>query len=532
MATRRMSACFLWLLLCLCGRLWTSRSTGEGVSATDDIREPYMDILQPYTDGHGPRHSHRYVRDCQLSVHGNRTHESFRASNHSGLPVAESRLVVYKLPNRIVTGHFTVVRDPLRTLSVLEPGRPGGCGSRRLSTVEETSRAAGCVYAQNGGYFNTHTGQCLGNVVSDGRMVQDSGGVQNAHFGIRRDGTLVFGYLSQDEVLDQSNPFVQLVSGVMWLVRNGEVYVNSSLKAECDETQETGSLRYFADVVSARTALGHDAKGSVILLQLDGQTGERGMSLWEMADFLKQNGVINAINMDGGGSATFVSNGTLANYPSDKCKADVRWRCARAVSTVLCVHPPHCQPSDCGERGRCVDGACRCQEGWRGADCGSSVCQLPSCGPHEVCTASGCVCDAGWTGVNCSRECLPGFYGDGCNQTCSCLNGGSCHHIHGRCSCSPGFTGKNCEEDGRSQAKEQEQETHYLTESTWLTLTIILSVLLMLSLLALVVQLFGHSPPSRTGANYAYLPLTTSDGEVSNSGGAGKWDCSNALELM
>lgn len=47
-------------------------------------------------------------------------------------------------------------------------------------------------------------------------------------------------YLSQDEVLDQSNPFVQLVSGVVWLLRNGEVYINQSLTAECDETEETG----------------------------------------------------------------------------------------------------------------------------------------------------------------------------------------------------------------------------------------------------------------------------------------------------
>lgn len=41
------------------------------------------------------------------------------------------------------------------------------------------------------------------------------------------------------------------------------------------------------------------------------------LSLWEMADFLKQQGVINAVNLDGGGSATLVLNGTLASYPSD-----------------------------------------------------------------------------------------------------------------------------------------------------------------------------------------------------------------------
>lgn len=109
-------------------------------------------------------------------------------------------------------------------------------------------------------------------------------------------------YLSEDDVLDQSNPFVQLVSGVVWLLRNGEVYINQSLTAECDKTQETGGyrplitscqpagsrglipfsraikgfFRTFVDVTSARTAVGHDADGRLILFQIDGQTGQRG----------------------------------------------------------------------------------------------------------------------------------------------------------------------------------------------------------------------------------------------------------------
>lgn len=47
-------------------------------------------------------------------------------------------------------------------------------------------------------------------------------------------------YLSEEEVLDTENPFVQLLSGVVWLIRNGSVYINESQAAECDETQETG----------------------------------------------------------------------------------------------------------------------------------------------------------------------------------------------------------------------------------------------------------------------------------------------------
>lgn len=94
----------------------------------------------------------------------------------------------------VSAGHMTVVHDPLSTLSVLEPGGPGGCGMNHRATVEETAAAAGCLFAQNAGFFNTKHNWCLGNVVSDSRMVQDSGGLQNAQFGIRRDGSLVFGY--------------------------------------------------------------------------------------------------------------------------------------------------------------------------------------------------------------------------------------------------------------------------------------------------------------------------------------------------
>lgn len=33
---------------------------------------------------------------------------------------------------------------------------------------------------------------------------------------------------------------MQLLSGVVWLIRNGSIYINQSQATECDETQETG----------------------------------------------------------------------------------------------------------------------------------------------------------------------------------------------------------------------------------------------------------------------------------------------------
>lgn len=102
------------------------------------------------------------------------------------------RTFVSYFADRAVPGHLTR-REPLRTFSVLEPGGPGGCASRRRATVEGTARPSGCTVARSGGFFGMETGECLGNVVSGGRRVSSAGGLRNAQFGIRRDGTLVTG---------------------------------------------------------------------------------------------------------------------------------------------------------------------------------------------------------------------------------------------------------------------------------------------------------------------------------------------------
>ncbi|XP_047667512.1 N-acetylglucosamine-1-phosphodiester alpha-N-acetylglucosaminidase isoform X2 [Tachysurus fulvidraco] len=475
------------------------------------------DLLLPYSDSHGPSHSHRYVRDCQPLLHGNLTHETWQASAHSGSPVVESKNFVSAVSSSVrwVSGHITVVHDPLRTVSVLEPGGSGGCLNLRRELVENTAKTRKCLIAQNGGYFNTSNGQCLGNIVSDGRLVQNSRGVQNAQFGIRKDGTLVFGYLSEEEVLDRVNPFVQLVSGVVWLLRSGEVYIDESLKAECTASQETGTFQEFVNVISARTAVGHDAKGRLILFHSDGQTNVRGMNLWEVAEFLKKQGVINAINLDGGGSSTYVRDGLLASFPSDHCD-DPMWRCPRAVSTVLCVHERLCQPEDCNKHGTCVDGQCVCQPGWAMPTCANLTCQPPACGDHGFCTPDGCVCDAGWIGVNCSQACNAGFYGDGCKDKCMCKNGGTCDHVNGQCTCPAGFHGYSCEQAGHCLATQMMKEWRekdkaymqraYLSKQSWMVSTAVLAAILLTSLIGNLIQWCGKCKGGLQ-KEYSFVPL-------------------------
>lgn len=62
------------------------------------------------------------------------------------------------------------------------------------------------------------------------------------------------------------------------------------------------------------------------------------VDLHEFASVLKGLGFVNAVNMDGGGSATSILNGTLINYPSDSWYVYV-WKCVHLCVTVcVCTH--------------------------------------------------------------------------------------------------------------------------------------------------------------------------------------------------
>jgi len=65
-----------------------------------------------------------------------------------------------------------------------------------------------------------------------------------------------------------------------------------------------------------RTAAGRTAEGALILMVVDGrQPLSRGVSLEELAGLLLDVGAEDALNLDGGGSATMVVQGNLVNRP-------------------------------------------------------------------------------------------------------------------------------------------------------------------------------------------------------------------------
>lgn len=281
--------------------------------------------------------------------------------------------------NSSVTGHQITITNAFKMLSLLEPKKTGGCLEHNIATVLETSKQRDCHVAVNAGFYNEETGQCYGNLVSDGAKLNRFRGLKSANFGIRKDGSLVMGYLKETDIADMRTPIFQLVSGVGWLLRNGDSYIHESLKHEQCNME---NLEHFFSLVSARTFVGHDTQGTVHIVQVEGKTELYGINLYDAVKLLKSFGLVNAINLNGGGSSTLVINKTLTNYPSNVCYKDGGKRlCSIEVSSVLCVHmPDKCIPGiSCSGNGHCNKGKCQCYHGWTGNGCEFNGGILESC---------------------------------------------------------------------------------------------------------------------------------------------------------
>ena len=100
---------------------------------------------------------------------------------------------------------------------------------------------------------------------------------------------------------------------------------------------------------------------------------------------------------------------------------------------------PLCPGTDrdmmCSGHGVCDGYACKCDDGWEGADCAQKSCP-GGCGSNQFCHDGSCACLPGFTGVAL-----------GCTlKTCAgdCGMHGKCNN--GTCLCDPGFGGADCSE--------------------------------------------------------------------------------------
>lgn len=168
-------------------------------------------------------------------------------------------------------GHHTVVYNSRSMFSVLEPSNRGGCSDRKTNTVLQSSKQKDCFVAVNAGFYNEKTGECYGNVISDRLIVNTYNGKKSVSFGIKEDGEIVVGYFFNTDLY--KNNFKQLISGIGWILRNGEDYVEESFH---EEKCNLNNIDEFFKSKSSRTFIGHDVSGFVHIIQVDGKTLEKG----------------------------------------------------------------------------------------------------------------------------------------------------------------------------------------------------------------------------------------------------------------
>ena len=234
---------------------------------------------------------------------------------------ADNKQIVYYVATVDVT------RDDVTIMANYKDNNPGGgWGMQRvedqakalLNNYKDTNENFNVIVATNADGYNMSTGKPGGLLVMDGVEWHPVDG--DGFFAILKDGTAMIGTKAEYETYkDQIQEAVGAFGAT--LVKDGVMAVN-----------KTSS--YYSSRAS-RTAIGITAEGKVVMMVLDGRQEpfSAGGSMEEIAQIMLDAGCVHAVNLDGGGSTTYLSKPEgsdslqLVNRPSDGY--------ARSVATSL-----------------------------------------------------------------------------------------------------------------------------------------------------------------------------------------------------
>lgn len=247
------------------------------------------------------------------------------------------------------TIHVVTIPDP-----VAYPVRVGV--TKELTPVDAMAAqmcdGAGCVAVLNAGFFDPNNGLTTSPVVVNGELLADPtenerliGNPDLAPYmdqilnrsEFRRydcDGTPRYAITRHQDPLPTGCTLQDSVGAGPQLLPSdtsvAEAFVDPSVSPVRDALGSQSP--------NARSALGITADGSILLVMVAQVPGvsPSGLSLPQVADFLAERGAVQALNLDGGSSATLIYNGTT-HY--GRLNADGEW-VQRPVKSILWVAAP------------------------------------------------------------------------------------------------------------------------------------------------------------------------------------------------
>ena len=179
----------------------------------------------------------------------------------------------------------------------------GSYGKNVTATTSDIADSVNAVLAINGDYYGA---QEKGYVIRNGKLYRSTAVSGREDLVIYKDGS--FESISESEVTAE-----QLIAkGAVQTLSFGPALIESG-KVSVDSDDEVGR----AMASNPRTAIGIKADGTYLFVVSDGRTDEsEGLSLQQLAEFMKELGAETAYNLDGGGSSTMVFKGNVVNTPT------------------------------------------------------------------------------------------------------------------------------------------------------------------------------------------------------------------------
>ena len=227
-------------------------------------------------------------------------------------------LISYRVQGTTVYVADVQLADPDAMAAVLAQDAYGRNVTETPSSMAERT---GALLAVNGDYYGARE---KGYVIRNGVLYRSRANSGQEDLVIDENGD--FSIINESEVSAQElleAGATQVYSFGPGLISEGEILV--------DENDEVGR----AMASNPRTALAQVGPLHYLFVVADGRTEEsEGLSLYELAQFLKTLGATTAYNLDGGGSSAMIYQGQLVNHPTSTGRRSSE----RSVSDVVAIY--------------------------------------------------------------------------------------------------------------------------------------------------------------------------------------------------
>lgn len=226
-------------------------------------------------------------------------------------------LISYRVQGTTVYVADVQLADPDAMAAVLAQDAYGRNVTETPSSMAERT---GALLAVNGDYYGARE---KGYVIRNGVLYRSRANSGQEDLVIDENGD--FSIVNESEVSAQElleAGATQVYSFGPGLISEGEILV--------DENDEVGR----AMASNPRTALAQVGPLHYLFVVADGRTEEsEGLSLYELAQFLKTLGATTAYNLDGGGSSAMIYQGQVVNHPTSTGRRSSE----RSVSDIVAI---------------------------------------------------------------------------------------------------------------------------------------------------------------------------------------------------